>query len=156
LEINKRQQKIFFEKILHYFGNLEGKTLAFWGLSFKPDTDDLREAPSLYLIQKCLEHGALLRLFDPIAMPKAKLLLNHLENIHFAKDEYEAAEGTDAIVLVTEWKQFQFADFEKIGVAVHNKVLFDGRNQYCDQEMAALGFDYFSVGRKKVSEMAMT
>ena len=156
LEINERQQKDFFEKIRSHFDPLKGITLALWGLSFKPNTDDLREAPSLYLIQKCLEHGIRLRVYDPVAMPKAKLLFNHYPEIHFAQDEYDAAAGADAIALVTEWKQFQFADFQKIGATMRSKILFDGRNQHSGEEMKKFGFSYFCVGKPSQPAMALT
>ncbi|NGX39712.1 MAG: UDP-glucose 6-dehydrogenase [Chlamydiae bacterium] len=146
LEINQHQRAAFFEKIASYFSSLKEKTIALWGLSFKPNTDDLRDAPALYLIEKLLDQGASLRLYDPASMPKAKMLLKDLEGLHFCSDEYEAAEGADAIVLVTEWKQFKSVDFEKIQALLKNPVLFDGRNQYEQEEMEKLGFTYFCIG----------
>jgi len=146
IQINQTQQILFFEKILDHFGDLSGKTLAIWGLAFKPDTDDLREAPSLYLIERLLKKGATLKLYDPVAMPKAKVLLNQYEQVHFCQDEYEAAAGANAIILATEWHQFQFADFAQIGVSMKEKILFDGRNQHQKSEMEKLGFDYFCIG----------
>jgi len=147
LAINEEQRNFFYEKIARFFGSLSGKTLAIWGLSFKPNTDDMREAPALYLIQKFLEAGAHLRIYDPIALPKAKILLNRFDQVYFASDEYDAAENSDAIILATEWKQFQFADFEKIGASMNSKVFFDGRNQHSPDKMHKIGFIYFGIGQ---------
>lgn len=143
--INNNQKKLLFKKISAYFGDVKGKTIAIWGLAFKPNTDDMREAPALVLIEELLKQGAVLRVYDPVAMPKAKSLFND-PRIHFCKDEYDAAEGAHAIALVTEWKQFRFADFEKIFPSMQKKVFFDGRNQYKKQEMHAKGFEYFGIG----------
>lgn len=152
LEINQRQQEAFLSKIAHYFDDLSGKTLAIWGLAFKPDTDDLREAPALYLIQSLLEMGAKVRVFDPIAIPKAKPILSRFADVHFCESEYEAAHSADAIVLVTEWEQFKRVDFGKISC----RVLFDGRNVYNESEMQNLGFDYFSIGKRSHTQMVYT
>src|SRR4029079_17180430 len=111
-------------------GGMKGKTIAVWGLSFKPDTDDMREAPSLNFIEDLGKQGATLRLFDPIAMSNAQKLLGHLPNLHWCKDEFDAAEGADAIALLTEWKQFRLVDFKQIGGKVKKLAIFDGRNQY--------------------------
>ncbi len=146
-EVNERQKKILGDKILSYFasqGGVEGKTIAIWGLSFKPDTDDIREAPSLTLIQTLLENGAHLRVYDPVAIPNAQKILSG--KVTFCKDEYDAAMQADAIVLVTEWKQFRFVDFPKILPHLRQKVFFDGRNQYQLSEMRALGMQYFGIG----------
>ncbi len=146
-EVNERQKKILGEKILSYFsfqGGVKKKTIAIWGLAFKPDTDDIREAPAIDLIQELLEHGAIIRAYDPIAMPNAKKIFG--SRIQFCEDEYEAAHGADAIILVTEWKQFRFVDFSKIAPLLKHKVLFDGRNQYHLSEMQALGMHYFGMG----------
>ncbi len=152
LEINEHQREAFLSKIAHYFDDLSGKTLAIWGLAFKPDTDDLREAPALYLIQSLLEMGAKVRVFDPIAMPKAKQILSRFADVYFCGSEYEAAHSADAIVLVTEWEQFKRVDFSKIA----SRVLFDGRNVYNETEMQNLGFDYFSIGKRPHTQMVYT
>lgn len=145
LEINTRQRDHFLSKINRYFGTLSDKTFAIWGLSFKPNTDDLREAPALYLIQSLLEVKAKVKVYDPVAMPKAK---HHFQNsVHFCQSEYEAAEGTHGILLVTEWDQFRQVDFAKIAPKMAHKVLFDGRNQYSHSEMKKFGFDYFCIGK---------
>lgn len=148
-EVNNRQKKVLTKKMLDYFsprGGLKGKTIAIWGLSFKPDTDDMREAPSLTLIEDLQKLGAVLRLFDPIAMSNAKKILNHLSNIHWCKDEFDAAEGADAIALLTEWKQFRLVDFQPIHNRMKGIAFFDGRNQYKPLDMKQKGFDYISIG----------
>ena len=145
--VNERQKRSLGEKILSYFGSdLQGKKIAIWGLSFKPDTDDMRDAPSLVLIEQLLSHGATLHLFDPVAMPKAKECLPKDSRISFYSNEYEAADGVNAIALVTEWRQFRVANFSKIVPRLREPLFFDGRNQYSPQEMHAHGLIYFGVG----------
>ncbi len=147
--VNERQKKMLAKKIGTYFssqGGVEGKTIAIWGLSFKPDTDDIREAPSMMLIQELLDQGAFIRAYDPVAASNARKLLGKHPRLRFCKDEYDAAQDADAIALITEWKQFRFVDFPKIIPHLKQKVLFDGRNQYRGHEMKALGFEYFGVG----------
>ena len=144
--INRRQKKILGKKIAAYFGSLENKTIAIWGLSFKPDTDDIREAPSLELIRELLASGATLRLYDPVSMQNTKNLLGTHPNLHWCCDEYDAAEGAHAIALVTEWKQFRFVDCSLLIEKMQGKGFFDGRNQYKHQDMCAQGFDYFGIG----------
>lgn len=149
LVINERQRKIFFQKILQHFGQLSEKTFALWGLSFKPNTDDMREAPSVFFIHQLLKKGAYLRLYDPVAIPKAKLLFKEEVNqIIFCHDEYEAAQGADAVVLITEWEQFRLVNFVLLGQLMREKVFFDGRNQYDPKEMSRNGFTYYCLGRK--------
>ncbi len=148
--INTRQKKLLGIKILDYFasrGGNEGKTVAILGLSFKPDTDDMREAPAIVLVEQLLNAGVSLRLFDPIAMEKAKISIPESDLITYCKDESDAACGADAIALVTEWKQFRFLDFTNILGRMKGKAFFDGRNQYQPSEMANKGFDYFSIGQ---------
>lgn len=148
-EVNQNQKKILGKKIDRYFqkqGGLQGKTIAIWGLSFKPDTDDMRDAPSLPLIEELLEKGAFLRLFDPIAMPNAKKMIVDSPQIYWASDAIDAANGADAIALLTEWKQFRCVDFDPILKMMKGRALFDGRNQYLPQEMRRKGFDYISIG----------
>lgn len=146
LQINQAQLDHFFDKIVTSLSPLSDKTIAMWGLSFKPDTDDLRAAPALFLIEKLLSQGARLQLFDPIAMSKASRLLSKFEKITFCQDEYAAAQGAHALVLTTEWKQFQCVDFDKLGAQMQNKLLFDGRNQYQPSEMQKHGFHYMGIG----------
>jgi UDPglucose 6-dehydrogenase len=148
-QINNHQKRLLGEKISSYFqkkGGLKDKTIAIWGLSFKPETDDIREAPSLTLIEQLASKGATLRLYDPISMPNAKRALKHIPKITWCKDEYDAAFDAHAIALVTEWKQFRFVNFEEIIKNMKGKGFFDGRNQYKYQEMMAKGFDYLGIG----------
>ncbi len=154
--INERQKKVLGEKILAYFaenGGAIGKTVAIWGLSFKPNTDDLREAPSLTLIEQLLKAGVNLKLYDPISMPKAKALLAQNKQIEWSQDEYASAKDADAIALVTEWKQFRFVDFDTLLKTMRGIAFFDGRNQYKAQEMQTRGFDYFGIGIPELSKV---
>lgn len=148
-EINERQKKRLSKKISDYFakkGGVNGKTIAIWGLSFKPNTDDMREAPSLTLIHSLLRKGAVLRIYDPVAMENAKKLLKGKENVRFCLSEYQAATHADAIVLVTEWKQFRFVNLKTVLSKMRGNAFFDGRNQYLPKEMAAKGFRYIGIG----------
>lgn len=152
-EVNRRQKKIMTSKISNYFSlrnGLSGKTIGILGLSFKPDTDDMREAPSLILIRDLLEQNVRLRLFDPVAMENAKALIGvDRTQITWCSDESETAQDADALVLMTEWKQFRLLDFTTLLTAMNGRAFFDGRNQYNPDEMRRKGFDYFSVGRLK-------
>ena len=147
--VNERQKKSLAKNMLHYFskrGGLKGKTIGIWGLSFKPDTDDMREAPSLVLIEDLLAQGAFVRLYDPIAMPNAMKILNHHPQIYWAQDETDATKGADAVALLTEWKQFRLVDFRPILNQMKGFAFFDGRNQYKPMDMKQKGFDYIGIG----------
>ncbi len=147
--VNERQKKLLPKQMAGYFslrGGLSGKTIAIWGLSFKPDTDDMREAPSLTVIDLLLKQGAHVRLFDPVAMDNAKKILGEHPEIVWCKSESDAAAGTHAIALITEWKQFRLVDFSAVVKAMKGLALFDGRNQYRPEEMKKFGFDYISIG----------
>lgn len=147
--VNYRQKKVLAQKMIKYFakrGGLSGKTVAVWGLSFKPDTDDMREAPALNFIEDLVAQGAVLRVFDPVAIPNAQKMLAHIPNIVWCESEFEAASGADAIALLTEWKQFRFVDFQPIQEQMKGIAFFDGRNQYKPLEMKKRGFDYISIG----------
>jgi UDPglucose 6-dehydrogenase len=151
INVNDAQKKRLGKKIKDSFGyDLSGRTFAVWGLSFKPETDDIREAPALELINELLEAGAQVRTYDPEAMPNVQKLFG--DKIYFAKDQYDAISGTDALVIVTEWSEFRNPDFERIGNALKNPFIFDGRNVYALEKMQELGFFYESIGRKTVNE----
>ncbi len=148
-EVNIRQKKVLAENIQNYFSELGGvkdKTIAIWGLSFKPDTDDMREAPSITLIKQLIDKGAKLRLYDPVAMDNAKKILQKMKNLTWCKSEFDAADGADAIALLTEWKQFRLVDFKPIKDKMKRYVLFDGRNQYTPSKMQQEGFKYIGIG----------
>lgn len=149
LQVNETQKQLLFKKIRGYFGrtDLSGLTIGILGLSFKPNTDDMREAPSLDLIRALLEQGASVRLFDPVAMENAHRVLPELPGITWCQDELDAGRGADALVLVTEWKQFRWLDFPQLRAVMRGRAFFDGRNQYSPLEIAHLGFDYMSIGR---------
>jgi UDPglucose 6-dehydrogenase len=146
MRVNDQQKTVLFPKIQAYFsGNLSGKKLAIWGLSFKPDTDDIREAPALYLIDKLLEAGALLTVFDPEAMPNVKRIYH--DRLTYATSEYEAIQNAEALVICTEWAVFRSPDFSKLTQELKNKVIFDGRNVFEKAHVLSHGFEYFSIGR---------
>jgi UDPglucose 6-dehydrogenase len=147
--INNKQKKILSHKINNYFskrGGIKGKTIAIWGLSFKPDTDDMREAPSLILIEHLQEIGANLRLYDPVSTQNAKKLIKNHSGITWCEDEFEAVEGADGLALITEWKQFRLINFDPVMKKMNGKVIFDGRNQYKPVDMHEKGFDYICIG----------
>jgi UDPglucose 6-dehydrogenase len=143
--VNKDQKSVLFQKVLSYFnGDLEGKVIALWGLSFKPQTDDMREAPSLVIIQKLLDAGAKVKAYDPAAMHEAA---RQLENkIIYAEDQYEALIDADCLLLITEWPEFKFPNFKIVKKLLNKPVIFDGRNIYEIAEMKRQGFDYFCIG----------
>ncbi len=149
ISANENQRALMFEKILKGMGDLKGKVIALLGLSFKPNTDDLREAPSLYLIERLLREKARVRTYDPVAMDNAKRLLPPTaKGIFFCKDAYDAARGADALVIVTEWNQFRNLELEKVKTLLKQPLFFDLRNIYDPGKMERLGFTYFCVGRK--------
>jgi len=151
MKVNDRQKLILGKKIKSAFGNqLSGRTFAIWGLAFKPETDDIREAPALELIQELLDAGAQVRVFDPEAMSNVKALFG--DKLYYAKDMYDTLQGTDALVIVTEWSEFRNPDFNKINAALKNPMIFDGRNVYALEKMNNLHFYYESMGRKPVNE----
>lgn len=149
MEVNEIQKKVLSDKVSNYFkGDLKGKRFAIWGLAFKPETDDIREAPALYIIDELLKAGASVCAFDPEAMPNVKKLLGN--QIQFADNQYEALVEADALLIVTEWSVFRNPDFELISQKLKNKVIFDGRNLYDLEKMIDLGFYYNSIGRKLI------
>jgi len=146
--VNERQKKRLAEKIIQYFqdkGGVKGKKIAIWGLSFKPNTNDMREAPSIDIISHLLLEGAMIVAFDPVAIPEAKKIFG--DKIEYAPNAYAALEGAYALALVTEWNQFRHPDFDRMGEIMAEKVIFDGRNLYEVQELRRKGFVYFGIGR---------
>jgi UDPglucose 6-dehydrogenase len=145
--VNEKQKSVLFEKLVNRFqGDIKGKIFAIWGLSFKPNTDDMREAPSLVIIDKILKAGGKVKAFDPIAMPETKHIIGNI--IEYSKNEYEALENSDALLIVTEWTDFRSPDFEKIKKALINPIVFDGRNIYDSKELNELGFEHYGTGTK--------
>jgi len=150
MEENEAQKTVMVQKLKEHFdGNLAGKKFAIWGLAFKPDTDDIREAPALYIIRDLIAAGASVSAFDPEAMENVKRTMG--EVIHYANDPYEACQDADALLIATEWSLFRTPDFERLKNSMKGKVIFDGRNLYDLQRMAELGFYYNSMGREIVS-----
>jgi len=148
-EINERQKQLLGDKIIRYFdGDMEGRAVGILGLSFKPGTDDMRDAPSIILIKQLLASGARVQLYDPVANETASQIIPDHENISWCENEIEAARNADALALVTEWKQFRFLNFTALLENMRGTAFFDGRNQYDPKEMAKRGFDYFCIGRK--------
>lgn len=150
MDVNEKQKVVLTDKVLKYYKHdIKGKKFALWGLAFKPETDDIREAPALYIIKDLLAAGAEITVFDPEAMENVKALLG--DKISYAKDQYEALEGADALLIATEWPVFRNPDFEKMDEVLKNKVVFDGRNLFDLQKMIDLGYYYNSIGRKIIS-----
>ncbi len=149
MDINNKQKTIIVPKIKEHFkGNLKGKKIALWGLAFKPDTDDIREAPALYIIDELLKEGADIAAYDPEAMNNVRNLIG--DKISYTIDEYDALRDADALLIATEWSLFRTPDFEKVSSLLKNKVIFDGRNLYGIQQMKELGYSYYSIGREAV------
>jgi len=145
--VNEAQKEVLFNKVKKHFGNdLKGKKFAIWGLSFKPKTDDMREAPSLVIIEKLLAEGATVSAYDPVAIKEAKHTLG--DTIDYAKDQFEALVDADALLVVTEWPEFRSPSFEVVGRLLKQKVIFDGRNIYDPSEMKERGFTYHCIGIK--------
>ena len=150
MDVNEIQKKVLAEKIRKYYkGDLKGKKFALWGLAFKPETDDIREAPALYIIDELLKEGATLVAFDPEGMPNVKKLLG--DKISYASNRYDALEGADALLIITEWPVFRTPDFDFMKEKLKAPVVFDGRNLYDLERMKEYGFYYNSIGRKVVS-----
>lgn len=151
-DVNQHQRERFYSKIERHFesaGGVKGKTLAFWGIAFKPQTDDIREAPALTLIRKALAAGASIRAFDPVANENARhdLGSSHGAAVSIVDDMYEAAAGADALVISTDWDEFKSPDFARLAKALKGRTIFDGRNLYRPSQIAQAGFTYHSVGR---------
>jgi len=150
MEVNEKQKTVLTDKVLKYFkGDIKGKKFALWGLAFKPETDDIREAPALYIINDLLAAGAEVTAFDPEAMNNVKALVG--DKIKYAADQYEALKEADALLIATEWSLFRNPDFDKMEEVLKNKVVFDGRNLFDLEKMIDLGYYYNSIGRKIIS-----
>ncbi len=148
-EVNKDQKLVLVRKIVERFGDdLSGKTVAIWGLSFKPETDDMREAPSIIIIKELIKKGAKIKAYDPEAMKDAKEFWLKDVEVEYAPSKYDALNDADACVLVTEWKEFRSPDFEEMKKRLKNPIIFDGRNQYNKDKMKKLGFEYYQIGVK--------
>lgn len=144
-EVNEKQKSVMFKKVKAHFGeDLSGLTFAVWGLSFKPKTDDMREAPSVVIIKALLKAGAKVRAFDPVAMEEAKHELK--DSIVYAKDEYDALIDADGLLLITEWPEFRVPNFDVVERLMKQKVVFDGRNIYDKPELKAMGYAYYGIG----------
>ena len=145
-EVNERQKSILFEKLLkHYNGDIQGKQITLWGLAFKPETDDMREAPSLVLIQKLLAAGATVKVYDPIAMDECKRRVG--EKVFYATDMYDSVLDSDALMLVTEWKEFRMPSWGVIKKTMKSAVVIDGRNIYDKKELLEIDFTYYCIGK---------
>jgi UDPglucose 6-dehydrogenase len=149
MQVNERQKRVLGQKVKNYFGSdLSGYTFAIWGLAFKPETDDIRDAPSLDLISELTAVGAKLRVFDPEAMNNVKQLIGN--KIHYADDQYDTLTGASALIVVTEWSEFRNPDFERIYTTLIHPAIFDGRNVYSLEKMNDLSFYYESIGRRVI------
>lgn len=148
MEVNADQKTKLIPHITKHFGNLKGKTIAIWGLSFKPHTDDIREAPALYNIEALLNAGATVRVHDPEAMANVQKIMGNKVTYH--QTPYAAAEGADAILIATEWPEFRAPDFAKLASLMNRKVIFDGRNLYELRDLKENGFTYISIGRQPI------
>lgn len=147
--INKKQAEIFIDKIKkHYKGKISGRKFAVWGLAFKPNTDDVREAPSIAIIEKLLSNGATVSAYDPVAKETTHKILKN--KIHYAKHPYDALKNADSLIIVTEWNEFRNPDFERMASLLKQPVIFDGRNLYDVEKLKGMDFTYYSVGRAVV------
>ncbi|NPB07796.1 MAG: UDP-glucose/GDP-mannose dehydrogenase family protein [Aquificae bacterium] len=147
LEINESRVDLFLEKLKNALWILKGKKVALWGLSFKPNTDDIREAPSLKIIEKLLKEGAFIRAYDPKATENVKKIFVEGEDLRYLNDKYEAVKGAEALLIVTEWEEFRKANLQKVKKLMELPIIVDGRNIYDPEEVRSLGFEYYSVGR---------
>ena len=144
--VNEQQKGIVFEKLQTALGDLRGKVVAIWGLAFKPETDDMREAPATVVIGRLLDAGAEVRAYDPVAMPESRRRMADLP-IRYAQTMYEAAEGVDAVALLTEWKELRMPDWTQLRATMRGDAVVDGRNIFDKPEVEAAGFRYFGIGK---------
>jgi UDPglucose 6-dehydrogenase len=148
-DVNEDQKSVLFNKVKKRFGDLKGLHFAMWGLSFKPNTDDMREAPSVVIINQLLEAGATVSAYDPVAMEEAKHMIG--DRITYAKDEFEALNGADALLVVTEWSEFKVPDFKDLKTRLKNNLIFDGRNIFDREQMDSLEIEYHCIGVKTMN-----
>jgi len=151
-EVNDRQKLVISNKVIKRFGeNLSGKIFAIWGLAFKPETDDMREAPAIYIIKDLVKRGAKIKAYDPKAMVEAKdYYLKGLEGITYFNSKYETLQNVDAMLMLTEWKEFRSPDFGELKSQMKNAIIFDGRNQYGNLNLEEKGFEYYQIGKKSI------
>ena len=151
-EVNDAQKLVIAQKIVKRFGeNLNGFVFGIWGLAFKPDTDDMREAPAIYIIKELVKRGAHIKAYDPKAIPEAKdQYLKDVKNISYVDSKYDALKESDALVLLTEWKEFRSPDFSRIKLLLKNSIIFDGRNQYNTSDLKEIGIEYYQIGKTNI------
>ncbi len=149
-DVNNSQKLVIANKVIRRFGeDLTGKTFALWGLAFKPGTDDMREAPAIYIVKELVKRGAKIKAYDPKAMEEAQsFYLKNVKNIKYFKSKYETLPNTDAMILLTEWKEFRSPDFEELKTQMNTPIIFDGRNQYSNLKLEEKGFEYYQIGVK--------
>ena len=149
-EVNDRQKFVIANKIIKRFGeDLSDKTFALWGLAFKPGTDDMREAPAIYVVKELVKRGAKVKASDPKAMDEAKYFyLKDVDGISYCQSKYETIKGSDAMILLTEWKEFRSPDFDELKSQLNTPIIFDGRNQYDESRLVKQGFEYFQIGKR--------
>jgi UDPglucose 6-dehydrogenase len=147
--VNNRQKHVLFTKIKAHFGDIKGRTIAIWGLAFKPNTDDMREAASRVLMEALWAEGAKVRAYDPVAMNECRRIYGERADLVLCQNSREAFEGADALAIVTEWREFRSPDFDAIKRALRSPAIFDGRNLYNPEFMARAGFSYYAIGRGK-------
>jgi UDPglucose 6-dehydrogenase len=147
-DVNNDQKSVLVNKVVQEFGeDLTGKSFAFWGLSFKPETDDMREAPSIVIANELLRRGAKVIAYDPVAIEEAKILLGN--RIAYSDNAYSALQDADALLLITEWREFRSPDWSKVKSELKNPILFDGRNIYDGSDLKSKGFTYYGIGKNK-------
>jgi UDPglucose 6-dehydrogenase len=145
--VNERQKEVLVQKMQRHFSDLKGRTVALWGLAFKPNTDDMREAPSRAIIGLLQKAGAHVRAYDPVASDEAKRIYGDSQDFVLCKNAYEAAQGADALAIVTEWQEFRSPDFDRLKQLLKAPVIFDGRNLYDPGMVSRFGFTYYAIGR---------
>ena len=148
-EVNNAQKFVISDKVVHRFGeDLSGLTFGLWGLAFKPGTDDMREAPAIYVVKELVKRGAAIQAYDPKAMEESQhFYLKDIKNVSYVQSKYEVLQNADALILLTEWKEFRSPDFEEIKEQLKNPIIFDGRNQYIAYDLEAKGFEYLRIGK---------